>query len=139
AIRREILKDVREQLMAMAQEMELSQFNYVSVYQQAGDFAREIGLLNNAQEDYAQGFRLIEQIAHDDPNNDTARANMAVMHMRLGNVAWELEGDVDTARKQFEEARALRQEIADHPRSGEYSALQNRIALAYNAIDRGRL
>jgi tetratricopeptide (TPR) repeat protein len=139
AIRGEAVHDVRLEVAALAEELNLTPFNRVSVHQLTGDFARDIGLLNQAREDYQKGYELIKQIVEQQPRNDTARANMTVMLLRLGNIAWEMNGDVETVRKDFKEARDLRQEIADHPRSGEYSALQNRIALAYSAIDRGRL
>ena len=138
-VRREAVLDVRRELAAMAQESNLSPFNQVAVHQQAGDFARDVGLLGQAREEYQRGYELIEQIAEEEPDNDKARGNMAVMHLRLGNNAWIQDGDVGKARKHFKKARELRQEIAEYPRSGAYSALQNRVALSYSAIDQGRL
>jgi tetratricopeptide (TPR) repeat protein len=127
--------------MEMAQDsnLKLSGFDKVAVYVQAGDFARDIGLLSEARVEYERGYDLIKQSAEQEPNHDKARANMAVMLLRRGNMTWAMKGDVETARKDFEKARDLRQEIADHPLSGEYSAQNNRIALSYSAIDQGRL
>jgi serine/threonine-protein kinase len=139
AIRREAVHDVRLEVAALAQALNLSPFDQVAVHAQAGDFARDIGLLSEAREEYQRGLEFIKQIAEEEPDNDKARANMAVMLLRLGNIGWEMNGNVETARKAFEKARELRQEIAEHPRSGEYSALQNRVALSYIAIDQGRL
>ncbi len=139
AVRADVLREVRRQLEAMAEDMQLTPFNRVSVHQQAGDFARRIGLLREAQDEYRKGHDLIARIAREEPDSDKARANMAVIDLRLGNLAWELDGDVAKARQHFESARALRQAIADHPRSAEFSALQNRVALTYSAMDRGRL
>jgi serine/threonine-protein kinase len=139
AIRKGTVQDVRQQVAELAQELNLSPFDQVAVNQQAGDFARDVGLLREALAEYQQGYNLVKRITQEKPDNDKARANMAVMLLRLGNIAWEMNGDVGTARRAFEKARELRQEIADHPRSGEYSALENRVALSYSAIDQGRL
>jgi len=139
AIRREAVHDVRLEVAALAQALNLSPFDQVAVHAQAGDFARDIGLLSEAREEYERGYEFIKQIAEQEPDNDKARANMAVLLLRRGNMTWAMNGDLEAASKDFEQARALRQEIADHPRSGEYSALQNRVALSYIAIDQGRL
>jgi serine/threonine-protein kinase len=139
AIRREILNDVRNELMEMARDMEFTRLYHVAAHRHAGDFARDIGLLGEARVEYQQAYDLVEPITREDPGNDKARANMAVMLQRLAASAWTLNGEVDRARKDLDRARALRQEVADHPRSGEYTALENRVALAYIAIDRGRL
>jgi len=139
SLRESILRKVRKDLGEMADQMDLSPFNRVSVHQLTGDFARDIGLLHEARADYQRADELVEPITRQEPRNDVARANMAVIRRLQGNLAWELDGDVETARKDFDKARELRQEIADHPRSGEYSGLQNSVALAYIALDRGRL
>ncbi len=138
-IRREAVREVRQEVAALAQALNLSPFDQVAVHAQAGDFARDIGLLSEAREEYERGYEFIKQIAEQEPDNDKARANMAVLLLRRGNMAWAMNGDLEAARKDFEQARALRQDIADHPRSGEYSGLQNRVALSYIAIDQGRL
>jgi serine/threonine-protein kinase len=148
AIRGEILGVVREHLIKMAREINLSPFNeetifgpfnQVAVHQQTGDFARDIGLLRLALAEYQQGYNLVKKITQEQPEDDKARANMAVMLLRLGNITWAMSGNKDMARTCFGKARDLRQEIADHPRRGEYTALNNRLGLAYIAIDRGRL
>jgi tetratricopeptide (TPR) repeat protein len=139
AILSDVLREVRQQLGAMATDMQLTPFNRGSLHQQTGDFARDIGLLGQAGEEYQKGYEFLKQFSEQEPNNDKARANLAVMHLRLGDVAWILDSDMGKVRKHFDKARELRQEIADHPRSGEYTALQNRITLAYSAIGLGRL
>jgi tetratricopeptide (TPR) repeat protein len=139
AVRVDVLRAARRQLEEMAKKMELTRFNQVAIHQQTGDFARDIGLLGEAQEEYKRGYDLVEPITRQYPRNDMARGNMAVMLQRLAASAWTLNGEVEKARKDLDRARALRQEIADHPRSGDYTSLQNRVALAYYAIDRGRL
>ncbi len=138
-IRRAAVDNVRNELKVLAEEMKPSSFNQVAVHQQAGDFARRAGLLGEARAEYQQGYDLMKGITEEEPDNDMARANMAVMLLRLGNITWEMNGDAEAARKYFEEARQLRQEIADHPRSGEFTPLQNQVALTYSALDLGRL
>ncbi len=138
-VRKRAVDDVRKELKALAEEMKLRSFNQVAVHQQAGDFARNIGLLRDALTEYRQGYDLMKGITEEDPEYDVARGNMAAMLLRLGNVAWEMNGDVNTARKHFDEARALRQEVTDHPRGKYYSSQQNEVALAYSALDLGRL
>jgi serine/threonine-protein kinase len=138
-IRREGLALMGMTLKTIANDMQLTPFNRVAVHQLLGDFARNLGLLGEAGVEYQQGYDLVEPITRMEPGNDAARANRAVILLRLGSIAWVMKGDVETARKNIEEARALRQEIADHPRSADFTALQNRVALAYSAIDRGRL
>jgi serine/threonine-protein kinase len=140
ATRREGFRLLRRMVVdEMAGDMKLTQFNRVAAHQVAGDFARDLGLLREALAEYQKGYTFVKGVAQKQPDDDKARANMAVMLPRLGNIAWEMNGDVATARKAFEMARELRQEIADHPRKGEFTALQNRIALSYIAINRGRL
>jgi serine/threonine-protein kinase len=137
--RADVLHVARKQLRKMADDMQLTPFNRVAIHQHTGDFARDLGLLGQAKEEYQDGYKLTRQIAEEMPDSDKARANVAVMQLRLGNVTWQLDGDVGKARQHFEDARALRQDIAEHPRSGEYTDLQNRVAFAYIAMDWGRL
>jgi eukaryotic-like serine/threonine-protein kinase len=139
ATRMESFMRVRDALQKMANDKSLSAFARVAALQVAGDFARDLGLLRKALAEYQQAYNLVKGITQEQPDEDKARANMAVMLLRLGNITWEMSGDVAMARKAFEKARELRQEIADHPRSRGYTALDNRIALAYCALDRGRL
>src|SRR5262249_533666 len=73
-----------------------------------------------------------------EPDNDLARANQAVFLMRLGDVALELNGDARAARDYYARGRALRQEIADHPRSRHFTDQQNRIALSHFDVRVGR-
>ncbi len=139
ATRRESFMLVRSALQEMARDLKLTQFNSVAARQLAGDFARDLGLLREALAEYQQAYNHVKGITQKDPDDDKARANMAVMLLRLGNIAWEMNGDQSMARTCFQKARDLRQEIADHPRKGEFTALDNRIALAYIALDQGRL
>jgi tetratricopeptide (TPR) repeat protein len=139
ASRENLLRDMRVRLKELSDDLELTRFNQVALHQHTGDLAREICLLRAAEGDYRIGYQIVADIAQADPNNDKARANLAVMDLRLGNLAWELDGDVEVARKHFENARRLRQEIADHPRGEDFTDQQNQVALAYIALDLGRL
>ncbi len=136
-VRLDVLRDVRQQLALMAEDMKLTAFNHGAVRQQTADFAQDMGLLREAQEENQAGLKLIEQVADEEP--DKARGNMAVVYLRLGRLARELDGDVKAARGHFEKARALRQEVADHPYGTTFTARENRIALAYFAVDLGLL
>jgi serine/threonine-protein kinase len=139
ALRRQVLAVARQELDQMDRSKLFSAFAETTHRQMVGDFARKIGLLREALAEYQQGYNVVKKITQEQPDNDKARANMAVMLLRLGNIAWEMNGDVGMARTCFERARDLRREIAEHPRSGDFTAENNRIALAYVALDLGRL
>ncbi len=113
-------------------------FGLTDAYQRVSDLLVQQGLSAEALRNYQKGYELTRAIARQEPENDMARAHSAVFLLRLGNMEVLLRGDAHAAREYYRKAQALREEIAEHPRSGEYPALENKIGLSYCAWELGR-
>jgi tetratricopeptide (TPR) repeat protein len=98
---------------------------------------RKLGQFDDARHEYQQGYDRIARVAHDQPNNDIARANLGVMLVKLGEMALDQGGDAALARDEFGRAWEIQQEIALHPRSRNYSEADNQRLLSGIAIKQG--
>jgi serine/threonine-protein kinase len=140
-IREDMLATLRDSLLALARQMEaggVTTFGMAATCQQLGDLLRKLGRGDEARRQYQQGYDLVRRVVDDQPDNDQARANLGVMLFRLGDMALELQGDAQAARDYYARARTLQQEIADHPRSHEFTELKNMILLSHADIRLGK-
>ncbi len=113
-------------------------FGLAGAYQRVGDLLLQQGQSAEAQRYFQKGYELTRAIARQEPDNDMARANSVVFLLRLGNMEMLLHGDAHAAREYYRKAQALREEIAEHPRSRAYTELENKIGLSYCAWELGR-
>ena len=93
--------------------------------------------MEDARREFQQGYDRIARIVQAQPNNDLARANLGVMLVRLGEIALDEAGDAALARKEFDRAWKIQEDISQHPRSGNYSETDNHRILSGIAIKQG--
>jgi len=139
-LRDDLLTIFQKEMIPLAERIErqgVSPFALAALHQRLGDLLRKLGQFEDARRQYQQGFDRIAQIAQDQPNNDVARANLGVMLLRLGEMSLDQAGDAAPARDDFDRAWKIQEEIALHPRSGNYSKADNHRLLSGIAIKQG--
>jgi len=139
-LRDDLLTMLQKETIPLAERIErqqVSPFAFATLHQRLGDLLRRLGQAAAARREYEQGFERLDRVARDQPANDMARANLGVMLVRLGEVALEHEGDAARARDEFGRAWTIQEEIAQHPRSGNYSKSDNLRILSGIAIKQG--
>ena len=127
-LRNDVLDQLRDGMLGLTTDLEntgATRFATLAMYQEMGDVLRRLGKGGEAMQQYRKGCDLARKIADDQPDDDKARANLAFMLNKRGDMEREMDGDPEAARKDYEAARSLQQEIADHPRSRDYSAEDN--------------
>jgi serine/threonine-protein kinase len=133
---------LQRRLMEMAKQFEstgVTEFALAGTYQQLGDLLKEGGKAEEALTLYRQGYEIIKQTASNKPDSDIAQANMGVMLRRLGDMALELNGDVQTARARYQEAYDIQQKIIADPKSHDYTEADNRRILWQIVFEKGKI
>jgi serine/threonine-protein kinase len=141
AVRADLLRLLREAVVGLARDLEgagITSFGLAAAHQQLGDLLARVGLGEEALAQYRQAYDLVNRVVAVQPDSDKARANLAVMLFRLGELALTLQGDAAGARKAHQEAYDLLKEIADHPRGGDYSAVDHQRLQSHAAVRLGR-
>jgi serine/threonine-protein kinase len=126
AVRADLLKLLRETVLALGKDLDsadVSPFALASAHQQLGDLLVRIGLGEQALEQFRKGRDLVQKVVDAQPNSDRARANLTVMLERIGDAALDLQGDAASALKAYRDAYELLKEIAEHPRSRDYTVV----------------
>jgi serine/threonine-protein kinase len=119
-VREDLLQLVRESMVSIGEKLDSSDvttFAAAYAYQELGDLLVRLGLGEAALEQFRKAHDAIKKVADAQPENDKARGNLAVMFMRLGDIAFDLLGDAPTAVRYHRDARALLKEIEEHPRT----------------------
>jgi tetratricopeptide (TPR) repeat protein len=133
-LRDDLLGTLRQMMLRTAGEIEKDQttsFAAVAAYQRLGDLLKRLGLGEEALRQFNKGYLLAKKLLPEQrAHHDKAQANLAVMVMRLGEMALELNGDGKAARMCFERSQELHQELLDRPVSREYSDEQLRVFLS---------
>jgi len=135
ALRDDVLKQVRDSMTGMAQDLEkvgATQFSEAGTYKLMGDRLKHLGRGTDALKQYRLGLDIMEKTAQDEPDSDKAQGNYAMMLMRRGDMELELNADGPAARDDFAKALALRQQVVDHPHSGDFNELDNTISLSHH-------
>jgi eukaryotic-like serine/threonine-protein kinase len=139
-LRDDLAAMLQKELVPIAQRIEgqgLTPFGLAAMHQGLGDLLRRSGQGEEARRQFQRAIELIDQVAQAQPDNDVARANLGVMHQRLGETALELDGDAQRALGEFQRAWDLQAEIARHPRSRNYTKADNHRLLSHAAIKLG--
>ena len=139
-LRDDMLAMLEREMLPMAERidrLQLTSFAVVALHQRLGDLFRRLGQVADARRQFQQGHDLVSRIAVAQPRNDVARANAGLMQVRLGELDLDLDGDAARARDHFGRAWELQDEIARHPRSGQYSKADNHRLLSGIAIKQG--
>ncbi len=120
ALRNDVLSQLRDGMLGLTKDLEdagATRFATLAMYQEMGDLLRRLGKGEEAMQQYQKGCDLARKIAEDQPDDDKTRANLAFMLNKRGDMEREVNGDPGAARDDYEKARALQQDIADHPRA----------------------
>jgi tetratricopeptide (TPR) repeat protein len=139
-LRGDLAAMLQKELVPIAQRIEgqgLTPFGLAAMHQGLGDLLRRSGQGEEARRQFQRAIELIDQVARAQPDNDVARANLGVMHQRLGETALELDGDARRALGEFRRAWDLQEEIARQPRSRDYTKADNHRLLSHAAMKRG--
>jgi serine/threonine-protein kinase len=139
-LRDDLLAMFEKEAIPLAQRIEgqgISPFAQAALHQRLGDLFRKLGQFDDARREFQQAYDRTARVAQDQPNNDVARANLGVMLLRLGEMSLDQAGDAARARDEFDRAWKLQEGIALHPRSGNYSKVDNHRLLSGIAIKQG--
>ncbi len=110
ALRNDVLNQMRNGMLALTKDLEdagATRFATLAMYQQMGDLLRHLGKGEEAMQQYQKGCDLADKIAQDQPDDDKARANLAFMLSKRGDMEREVNGDPGAARDDYEKARSL--------------------------------
>ncbi|MGH7139210.1 MAG: hypothetical protein ACREHD_25985, partial [Pirellulales bacterium] len=103
-----------------------------------GELLLRFGHGDDAMRQFRYGYNLVKQVADSQPDNDLARANLALMLMQMGKMELELNDDAVTARKYFVEAHDLQQAIADKPHNNAgHSPIDHHRMLSFYDLETG--
>jgi serine/threonine-protein kinase len=139
-LRGDLAAMLQKELVPIAQRIEgqgVTPFGLAAMHQGLGDLLRRSGQGEEARRHFQRAIELIEQVARAQPDNDVARANLGVMHQRLGEAALELDGDAQRALGEYHRAWDLQEEIARRPRSRNYTKADNHRLLSHAAVKLG--
>jgi serine/threonine-protein kinase len=139
-LRDDLASMLQKELVPIANRIEGqgdTSFGLAAMHQSLGDLLRRTGRGEEARREFRRAIELIDQIARARPDNDVARANLGVMHQRLGEASLELDGDAQGALGEFRLAWDLQDRIARQPRSGFYTKADNHRLLSHAAIKLG--
>ena len=137
----EVLNQLRDGMLGMAKELEATGTNpyaQLAMHQEMGDLLKRLGKGEEALQQFRKGCDLAAKIAAEQPNQDKARANQGVLLKRLGEMELELNGDARAAHDLFEKALTIQQDVADHPKSGDYTDLDNKRLLSHYEMNLGK-
>jgi serine/threonine-protein kinase len=140
-LRDDMLGMLRQSMLAMVKDMDkdgVSTFGEARTYQMLGNLMKKLGQGQEAQRLYRQAHAMIKKVADDEPGSDLARANLGVMLLALGDMDLDLNGDGRAALASYLQARDLQQQIFSHPRSGQYTQLDNKRILSHDDYHLGR-
>jgi tetratricopeptide (TPR) repeat protein len=139
-LRADVLNMLRNVLAPMARQIEgeqVSPFAFAALHQRLGDLLRSLSQFEDARREYQQGFDRLDRVAHDQPDNDQARGNLAFMLTRLGEIDLDEGGDAARARDEFDTAWKIQEGLSLHPRSQYFSKTDNFRILSGIAIKQG--
>ncbi len=139
-LRDDLASMLQKELIPIANRIEsqgVTSFGLAAMHQSLGDLLRRCGQGEEARRQFRRAIELIDQVARARPDNDVARANLGVMHQRLGEAALELDGDARAALGEFRLAWDLQERISLQPRSRFYTKADNHRLLSHAAIKLG--
>ncbi len=127
-INEDVMAMLLKEMVPMAERIEgqgVTSFAVAASHQSLGDLLRRFARGEEARRQYRQGADLLERIIAEQPDNDQARGNLGVIFLLLGETALDLDGDARLAHDEFHHSWSIQDEIALHPRSNSYTAVDN--------------
>jgi serine/threonine-protein kinase len=140
ALSQEVLKTVSDNVIDMAKKFQgsgVTDFAMAGTYDQMGELLLKLGRGGEALAEFENGRRLVEQAAAQRPDDDVARANLALLTMKIGRTHLDVHDDAQSALKTFLTSRDLQREIMEHPRGDKYQPADNRRLLSMYEIQSG--
>jgi serine/threonine protein kinase len=128
-LREDLLKTVRTNVLQLAKEMGrtgLTSSHIIQSHQCLGDMFRDLGMPEQALEQYRHAHKLASDLARQRKDDDRHRANLGVMVLRLGDMERVLTADLPAATKHYAQALALQQEVETHPYNNYYKPIDNK-------------
>ncbi len=128
ALRQRLIDRARQSLETLAGRLQregVTDFSLVRAHQEMADLFDRLGHGEQAVSQFAQARKLLAARALQSPDDDKARANLARVTARLGDLAYKFHGDGRAARDHYRRAIALQEEVYRHPRRNAYPAFDN--------------
>jgi tetratricopeptide (TPR) repeat protein len=140
-LREDVLAQLRQSLAGMGQKIEAagtSPFAQPGSFTAMGDLAVRLGQVDEAEKAYQKAYDLVKALVEANPDDEVARANLAVTLRSLGDLELDLNGDARRARTHFTEARNLDLKIQPRPRGRSYTEIELKRFVAHDDIRLGR-
>jgi serine/threonine-protein kinase len=141
-MREQLLKTVRNNVVQLAKEMGktgLTSSSLLYSYQRLGDSLRELGMPEEAFQQFKLAHETAKKLADDDATEDRHRANLATILMRLGDMELTLKADVPAARELYQQALDLQGEVEAHPGNRFYTAVDHKRLKAFYLFHLGQV
>ena len=140
ALRDELLKLVGDNLLRLGKNVEatgISDFAIASTYDQMGELLLKLGHGGEALHHFENGRQLVEQSARERPADDVARANLALLTMKIGKTHLDVHDDARGALANFLKSCELQREIMANPHGDRYKPADNYRLLSMYEISAG--
>jgi serine/threonine protein kinase len=134
ALRDDILGVLRRNMLGLTERLEkteITPFGRVAAYVSLGDLLQNLGQGEEASGQFQQAYERTAEIVAAQPESDKARGNLAMVLLRLGDIALDLNGDARSAVGYFEQAHQLQKVILEQPRDTKNNPLGTKISLSH--------
>jgi eukaryotic-like serine/threonine-protein kinase len=141
-LREDLLKAVRANVLQLAKEMGqtgLTSSHIIQSHQALGDMFRNLGLPEQALEQFRHAYKLANDLAAQRKDDDRHRNNLGVMLLRLGDMERLLTADLPAATKYYAQALALQQDVEAHPYNNFYSPIDSKRLKSFSLQDLGEM
>jgi serine/threonine-protein kinase len=140
ALKSELFNTVGDSLLLLGKTLQSSgvaDFAMASAHDRMGELFLKLGRGTEALAEFETGRKLVEQAAAERPADDVARANLALLTMKIGRTHLDVHDDARAALQNFITAGDLQRGIMDHPRGDSYKPADNRRLLSMYEIQAG--
>jgi serine/threonine protein kinase len=141
-LREQLLKTMRSNVLELAKEMGktgLTSSHIIRSHQALGDAFRDLGMPEEALQQFQQAQELAQRLADEDQSDDRHRANLAIMLMRMGDMERTLKADLPSARVYYQEALDLQENVEKHPANRFYKAIDHKRLKAFYLLALGQV
>ena len=129
----ELLKLLAENLLRLGKSVEatgFTDFALASTYDQTGELLLKLGRGAEALTEFEKGRQLVEESARQRPTDDVARANLALLTMKIGKTYLDVHDDARAALKNFAKSCELQRRIMTDPQGDKYKPADNQRLLS---------
>jgi tetratricopeptide (TPR) repeat protein len=131
-LREQVLANLRESMKEISKKIDASgasPFGDAGTKSALGTLLAKLGQSEEALKLFEQAHEDLIPIVNRNPDNDVARANLAVSLLPLGHLALNVKGDARAARDYYRKALAGHEEILAKPRDGYYQTAARDVEL----------